>query len=45
MISKSHVAKLGNGLAVRIPKPVAERLGVQEGSAIEILRSPLFAGF
>lgn len=37
MIFKSHVAKLGNGLAVRIPKPVAERLSIQEGSAMEIL--------
>ena len=37
MISKSHVTKLGNALAVRIPKPVAEQLGIQEGSAIEIL--------
>ena len=37
MIPKLHVAKLGNGLAVRIPKPVAEQLGIQEGSAIEIL--------
>lgn len=37
MISKSHVAKLGNGLAVCIPKPVVEQLGIQEGSAIEIL--------
>ena len=37
MISKLHVAKLGTGLAVRIPKPIAERLGIQEGSTVEIL--------
>ncbi len=37
MIPKLHVAKLGNGLAVRIPKTVAEQLGIQEGSAVEIL--------
>ena len=37
MGAKSHVAKWGSSLAVRIPKPVAEQWGVQEGSAIEIV--------
>ena len=36
MGAKSHVAKWGSSLAVRIPKPVAEQWGVHEGSAIEI---------
>ena len=34
---KSHIAKWGSSLAVRIPKPVAEQWGVQEGSLIEIV--------
>ena len=33
MGAKSRVAKWGSSLAVRIPKPVAEQWGVQEGSA------------
>ena len=37
MGAKSHVAKWGTSLAVRIPKPIAEQWGVQEGSAIEIV--------
>ena len=36
MGAKSHVAKWGTSLAVRIPKPIAEQWGVHEGSAIEI---------
>ena len=34
---KSHIAKWGSSLAVRIPKPVAEQWGVQEGSPIDIV--------
>ena len=37
MGAKSHIAKWGSSLAVRIPKPVAEQWGVQEGSPIEIV--------
>jgi antitoxin MazE len=32
----SQIVKWGNSLAVRIPKPVAERAGVQEGDLIVI---------
>ena len=37
MGAKSHIAKWGSSLAVRIPKPVAEQWGVQEGSPIDIV--------
>ena len=37
MGAKSHIAKWGASLAVRIPKPIAEQWGVQDGSAIEII--------
>ena len=37
MSTKSHISKWGTSLAVRIPKPIAEQWGVQEGSPIEIL--------
>ena len=37
MGAKSHVSKWGTSLAVRIPKPIAEQWGVQDGSAIEIV--------
>ena len=37
MGAKSHVSKWGSSLAVRIPKPIAEQWGVQEGSSIEIV--------
>ena len=37
MGAKSHVSKWGTSLAVRIPKPIAEQWGVEEGSAIEIV--------
>ena len=37
MGAKSHVSRWGASLAVRIPKPIAEQWGVQEGSAIEIV--------
>ncbi|WP_419939420.1 AbrB/MazE/SpoVT family DNA-binding domain-containing protein [Candidatus Palauibacter sp.] len=37
MGASSHVARWGSSLAVRIPKPVAEQWGVQEGSRIEMI--------
>ncbi|MCY4441638.1 MAG: AbrB/MazE/SpoVT family DNA-binding domain-containing protein [Deltaproteobacteria bacterium] len=37
MGAKSHIAKWGTSLAVRIPKPIAEQWRVQEGSAIEMV--------
>ena len=37
MGARSHVAKWGSSLAVRIPKPIAEQWGVREGSAVEIV--------
>ena len=37
MGAKSHVSKWGTSLAIRIPKPIAEQWGVEEGSAIEIV--------
>ena len=37
MGAKSHVSKWGTSLAVRIPKPIAEQWGVEEGSAIEFV--------
>ena len=37
MGASAHVSKWGTSLAVRIPKPVAEQWGVEEGSAIEIV--------
>ena len=37
MGARSHVSKWGGSLAVRIPKPISELWGVQEGSAIEII--------
>jgi antitoxin MazE len=32
----TQIVKWGNSLAVRIPKPVAEEAGMQEGDPIEI---------
>ena len=37
MGAKSHVSRWGTSLAIRIPKPIAEQWGVQEGSSIEIV--------
>ena len=37
MGTKSRIARWGTSLAVRIPKPIAEQWGVQEGSAIEMV--------
>lgn len=33
---KSHLAKWGNSLAVRIPRRVAEEAGLDEGAALDI---------
>ncbi len=33
-MSKAQVVKWGNSLAVRIPKPVAEKAGVAEGDPV-----------
>ncbi len=37
MGARSHISRWGSSLAVRIPKPIAEQWGVQEGSVIEIV--------
>ena len=37
MAAKARIATWGSSLAIRIPKPIAEQWGVQEGSAIEIV--------
>ena len=37
MGAKAHISKWGTSLAVRIPKPIAEQWGVEEGSAIEMV--------
>ena len=37
MATKTRIATWGSSLAIRIPKPIAEQWGVQEGSAIEIV--------
>ena len=37
MGAKSHIARWGTSLAVRIPKSIAEQWGVQEGSSIEMI--------
>ena len=37
MAAKTRIAIWGSSLAIRIPKPIAEQWGVQEGSAIEIV--------
>ncbi|MEO0415834.1 MAG: AbrB/MazE/SpoVT family DNA-binding domain-containing protein [Verrucomicrobiota bacterium] len=33
---KVKLSKWGNSLAVRIPAPLAERIGLEEGAALEI---------
>jgi antitoxin MazE len=35
-MSTAQVVRWGNSLAVRIPKPLAEKAGMQEGDSIEI---------
>ena len=37
MGGNSRVSRWGASLAIRIPKPIAEQWGVQEGSSIEIV--------
>ena len=37
MGTRTHISKWGSSLAIRIPKPIVEQWGVQEGSSIEIL--------
>ncbi len=37
MNATTHVSRWGTSLAVRIPKAIAQQLGVQEGSAVEII--------
>ena len=37
MAAKTRIATWGSSLAIRIPKPIAEQWGVQDGSAIEIV--------
>ena len=37
MAAKTRIATWGSSLAIRIPKPIAEQWGVQEGSAIEVV--------
>ncbi|MGE3246708.1 MAG: AbrB/MazE/SpoVT family DNA-binding domain-containing protein, partial [Beijerinckiaceae bacterium] len=34
-----QIAKWGNSLAIRIPKRLADELGLKEGDAVEIRRS------
>ena len=36
MSATTHVSRWGASLAVRIPKAIAQQMGVQEGSEIEI---------
>ncbi len=38
MALKTRVSKWGSGLAVRIPKAIAEEWGVKEGTQIELTR-------
>ncbi len=37
MGARSHIARWGSSLAIRIPKPLAEQWGVREGSRIEMV--------
>lgn len=37
MEARSHVARWGSSLAIRIPKSVAEQWGVREGSRIDMV--------
>ena len=36
MATDSHVAQWGTSLAIRIPKPLAEELELQAGTAVEL---------
>jgi antitoxin MazE len=33
-MSKAQIVKWGNSLAIRIPKPIAEKAGVEEGDPV-----------
>jgi antitoxin MazE len=33
---QTHIARWGNNLALRIPRPVADRLGLDEGDTVEL---------
>jgi antitoxin MazE len=33
---QTHIARWGNSLALRIPRAVADRLGLKEGGAVEL---------
>ena len=37
MNATAHVSRWGASLAIRIPKAIAQQMGVQEGSAVEII--------
>ena len=37
---RSHIARWGNSLALRIPRRVAEELGVGEGGDVELTMEP-----
>ena len=37
MGAKSQICKWGSGLAVRLPKPIAEQWGVHEGSTVAMV--------
>ena len=36
MATESHVAQWGSSLAIRIPKPLAEELELQAGTAVQL---------
>jgi antitoxin MazE len=33
---QTHIARWGNSLALRIPRPIADRLGLDEGGTVEL---------
>ena len=33
---QTHIARWGNSLALRLPKPIADRLGLGEGGVVEL---------
>ena len=37
MNATTHISRWGTSLAIRIPQGIAQQLGVQEGSAVEII--------
>ena len=38
--TRTHIARSGNSLALRIPRRVAEELGVDEGGDVELTLEP-----